>query len=684
MPTPFARPVLAHAVLLALGVSPAFAQPAPATRLDPVIITVDPLARDELQIQRPVSVLRGDALRDKEGTNLGDTLGREPGVQSSSYGPGAGRPIIRGMDSARVRVTESGLGVADVSGASPDHRVSADTLLAPQVEILRGPATLLYGSGAIGGLVNVVSERVPFDRLDKAGGQFNLRGSTAERERAAALALDGPVTRDGAWRLEGFKQRTDAYALAAPLRDDTGAVIADKRLPNSQTDTQSVALGGAWFGATAGTRLGAAVQRYESDYGIPNPEEPVTIRLRRTRTELNADAGQALGPLAGLKTKLAVTDYTHTEFEPTGEPGATFTSKGTEARAEWPWGTREAWRGVLGVQLTQMQTRGAGEGELPKTAHRGAALFAVQERAFGALTAELGARVDSDRYRVQEDYAAGNRAPSRSFALTTVSAGASWALAPGWSLGGTLTSAERAPAVEELYFVGAHPATFAYEVGDPDLKKERSTNLDLSLRFAQPRLRAQASVFVNRVRNYIYGFFDGSGTDILDENGNVEETLSNLFFAQADARLHGGEAHVIMGDRTGAQARLWGDTVRARLTSGPARDNNLPRTSPGRLGLDLGWREADWTTQVAVTRVMKQARVAAFDLRNGEAESTTAGYTVLDATATLRVALAGLPLKLYVQGRNLTDQDIRIHTSFLKDIAPPPGRSLWVGVRGSF
>jgi iron complex outermembrane receptor protein len=673
--------MLTTLALAVMQTSDALAQSA---ALEPVLVTADPLDRNLLDLQRPVSVLRGDALRLRESTNLGDTLGRELGVQSSAYGPGAGRPIIRGMDSARVRITESGLGVADVSGASPDHRVAADTLNARQVEVLRGPSTLLYGSGAIGGLVNIVSERVPQVRAAEFGAQATLRASTAERERAGAVDLNGPLGTAASWRIEGFKQKTSDYDLAAPLRDAAGDVIAADRLPNSQTDTQSAALGASWFGE-AGRRIGMALQRYESNYGIPSPGEPVTIELRRDRYELHGDHAVAFGPFSGLRSKFAYTDYKHTEFEPSGEAGATFTNRGLEGRVELPHAALAGWRGVVGVQLSQNTTRGVGEGELPKVEAQQAALFVVEERTFGSVRAELGARVEHEGYDVKESYADGTRAPSRDFSLFTLSAGAGWRFAPAWEATLTLTAGQRAPAVEELYFVGAHPATFAYEFGDPKLKKEQSTNLDLGLRYVEGPWRAQANVFVNRVRNYIYGFFDGTTTDLLDENGNVEETFSNLFFTQADARLRGGEAELVYGESTGVQARLWGDTVRAKLTSGANRDGNLPRISPSRLGLDLGWRADAWSATLFVTRVFEQDKVSSFDLRDGVAESATPGYTRVDLGLVWRLPLptVAAPLTLFLQGRNLTDQDIRVHTSFLKGVAPPPGRSVVLGLRAA-
>ena len=665
---------------LALAVMQAGDARAQLATLDPVLVTADPLDRGLLDLQRPVSVLRGDELRLREASNLGDTLGRELGVQSSAYGPGAGRPIIRGMDSARVRITESGLGVADVSGASPDHRVAADTLNARQVEVLRGPSTLLYGSGAIGGLVNIVSERVPLRRESAFGAQVSLRASTAERERAGAVDLNGPLGTAASWRIEGFKQRTSDYELAAPLRDVAGDVIAAERLPNSQTDTQSVALGAAWFG-DQGRRIGLAAQRYESDYGIPNPDEPVTLRLRRDRYEVHADHGVAFGPFSGLRSKFAATDYRHTEFEPDGAAGATFSNRGLEGRIELPHAAVAGWRGVLGMQLSHNTTRGAGEGELPKVEAQQVALFVVEERSFGRVRAELGARAEREAYDVKESYADGTRAPSRGFSLFTLSAGAGWRFAPAWETTLTLTAGQRAPAVEELYFVGAHPATFAYEVGDPDLKKEQSTNVDLGLRYADGPWRAQANLFVNRVRNYIYGFFDGTTTDVLDDDGNVEESLSNLLFTQGNAQLRGGEAELAYGARSGVQARLWGDTVRARLRGGGQGESALPRMVPTRLGLDLGWRADRWGATLFLTRVFRQERVSSFDLRNGQAEQPTAGYTRLDFGASWRPE--GLAVTFFVQGRNLSNQNMRVHTSFLRNLAPPPGRSVVAGVRAA-
>jgi len=685
-PSIFLRPALARAVTAALAsmasVAPALAQtptPTPAQTLERVIITLTPLSRTELDALQPIDVLRGDELRLKEGTTLGETLARQLGVQSSAYGAGAGRPIIRGQDAARVRITESGLGVADVSSLSPDHRVAADTFNSQQVEVLRGPGTLLYGSGASGGLVNIVSQRIPQQRLSEFGAGLHLRGTTAERERLGALELQGPVGDGAAWRLEGFKQRTSDYELAEPLRNESGDVIASDRLPNSRADTQSIAAGAAAFGSDF--RVGGALQRYQSKYGIPNPEEPVTIDMKRTRTELQGDLTREFGVFSSLRTKFSYTDYQHAELEPSGDVGARFTNRSSEGRIELPHRSIGGFTGVLGVQLLGAEIRGAGEGTLPETRQRNGAIFAIEEQRFGTVRTEFGARYEQVRYRVQEDYGDGVRAASRDFDLYSGSAGAAWEFAQGYDIGATVTYSQRGPTAEELYFVGVHPATFAFEIGDSSLRKERAFNVDIALRKTTGPIRGKVNLFVNRIRDYVYGAFDGSTTDVLDEDGAVEETLSNLFYRQDDARFRGAEAELELGESRGPQARLWADTVGATLISGANAGANLPRISPTRYGLDLGWRADAWSAQAAVTRVQRQDRVAVFDLRDGEPETATPGYTRVDLSAVYAVPFGSVPIKVYAQVRNITDRDIRVHTSFLKEFAPQAGRSYWLGVR---
>lgn len=637
--------------------------PALTRTLETVYVTASPLAQNEdLDVLQPVQVIGGDRLRLKEGTNLGASLATELGVQSSAYGAGAGRPIIRGLEGARVAVTESGITSGDVSSVSPDHRVAVDIFNAQQVEILRGPSALLYGSGAIGGLVNVVNQRIPLQHPQNLGGELNLRAGSAEHETLAAFGLNAPLGEQSALRLEGFKQRTGNYELAN----------SSERLANSATDTQSLSLGSSWF--TEAGLLGAAITRYESEYGIPNPDEPVTIKLKRNRLDTRADLDQSFGVFTALRSKLSFVDYQHTEFEPDGAAGATFKNRGFEGRLELPHAPLAGWQGVTGVQFNRLTTSGQGEGFLPNTRGQALALFAVEERKIGVMRYELGARAEQQRFNVKEGDETGVFKPSRDFSLFSLSGASGWAFTPGYEFTASLALSQRAPAVEELYFEGVHPATFAYEIGNSSLGKETSQNLEFGVRKTAGWWQWRASVFQNRFKDYIYGSFDGSTTDV---DG---EAFYNLAYQQDNARFRGVELEAAVGEKTGWHSRMWGDMVRAQITSGINSGHNVPRLAPARFGLDLGYRAGVWSGLLALTRVAEQNRTSSFDLRNGVPETATAAYTLLDLSATY----AWRNTTLYLQGRNLTDEEARVHTSFLKDFAPLPGRSVVLGVKAAF
>lgn len=630
----------------------------------PVVVTASPFSdRDELQFLQPVSILTGSELRLRESGNIGATLARQLGVHSSAYGAGAGRPIIRGMDSSRVRITESGLGTGDVSSASPDHRVAADTFNSRQVEVLRGPATLLYGSGAVGGLVNIVSDRIPLRLPQRWGAQWNVHGGSSNDQSLLAFGWDAPVHKNIALRLEGFHQHANDYERAK-----SGA-----KLTNSATETQSVSVGGTVFAQNH--LIGLALQRYDSEYGIPNPDEPVTIKLKRNRVEGRAEGELGTEVLKAFRLKWAWNDYAHTEFEPEGTAGATFKSQGLETRLELPHHLWAGWDGVFGLQLQQSKTQGKGEGNLPLTQGQALAFFIVEERKIAAWRYELGLRAEHEKFRVKEDDDNGIRKASRDFGLFTLSGGMTWS---GWadhsiSILGALS--QRAPAVEELYFEGAHPATFAYEIGNPQLKKEQSTNVEVRLARDRGWWRWQISAFQNRLENYIYGSFDGSTTSV---DG---ESWYNLFYRQDNARFRGMEAELSLGNTFGWQGRLWGDWVRAQLTSGANAGQNVPRMAPARLGVEFGYKAPAWMVQFSGTRVARQNRVSSFDLREGVAEQATQAYTWWDVSLTYQV---GKSASIYLQGKNLTDVEANVHTSFLKAQAPLPGRTWILGLRAEF
>lgn len=680
----FRTSLLAGAVASALAASPlALAQqpPAPSSsapkpeekveRLDEVVVTASPLGRKEADLAQPATVLSGEELRRKRGASIGETLSNELGVQSSAFGPGAARPIIRGLDGPRIRVLENGIGTLDVSTLSPDHAVTTEPLFARQVEVLRGPASLVYGSGAIGGVVNVVSNIVPDFVPPSPTGSAELRFGSANRERSGAAELTSG-TGDFAMHVEGFARKTTDYRIPGyAVRDDPES--ASGRLPDSAIDSKGGGVGGSW--ASGNSYAGLGVSRLESDYGIPSGEGG-KISLRQTRWQGASDIDAPLPGITRARVRLGASDYEHRELESTGEVGTTFRNKAKEGRLELghvPW---KDGKGALGFQFSDRDFSAAGEEVVvPKTRTRTGAVFLVEEKTMGAWTLDGGARYERETQRPEGEN------PSRDFSLGTLSAGAVWRFAPGYQASLYATRAERGPAAEELYSNGPHGATSSFEVGDAGLRKEVSRNLDLTVRRTEGEWQWKVNVFANRVRDFIYAAsrdLDGDGVaDIVNDEGELDPEGGLLYqqYTQGDARFHGVEAELRWQPKGSPWGvRVFGDTVRGKLEQG----GNLPRISPSRFGASLDAKSGPWSGIVTATRVKEQDRVA-------ELESSTPGYTKVDAELAYRFGGGSRGgLVAFLQGTNLLDRDIRVHTSYLKDVAPLMGRSFLLGVRGEY
>lgn len=640
--------------------------------LPPVVVTATPFDdRSELDMAQPVSVLKGDDLRRKREASLGDTLSRELGVASSSFGPGAGRPIIRGLDGPRIRVLQNGIGTLDLSNTSPDHAVTAESLNASQIEILRGPATLLYGSGASGGVVNVVSGRIP-DRLFKSiRSDIEIRGNTATEERAGAFNAAGSI-RQMSWSIDGFKRKTGDYHIpghADKSRPDSKSGVVE----NSAVDSGGVSLGSSFVGERG--FLGGSISRLESEYGVPSPEGS-RIDLKQTRYDLSGELDTPVIGFEKLKVRMGYNDYKHDEIERTGEVATRFRNQELESRAEFSHAPIANWKGVFGVQVQDRNFSALGdEAVIPATKSRSTGIFIVEERNWNRWRLELGGR--GEHAALNPDQAL----PSRSFGLYNISAGILWKFVDGYGLSLSATRGQRAPSTEELYIRGAHRGTATFQTGDTTLSSETTNNVDLALRNAAGPVKWKVNVFHNWIGNYIFvrsADVNGDGLpDRSDDTGALNPAGEFLVqnFAQAGARFYGAEAEAIFTLKPEAlDVRLFTDYVRGKLDAG----GNVPRVTPLRFGLEVNYSRGPWAANVSGTRVMRQDRVA-------ELETSTPGYTLLNAEASYRVKKAGSNgIKLFLQGRNLLNEEMRVHTSFLKNFAPLPGRALVVGVRGEF
>lgn len=645
---------------------------------EPITVTTAPGARGLDEVAQPVQVIGGRELAAQREPTLGETLAGEPGVSSTYFGPGASRPVIRGLGGDRVRILEGGIGSGDASSTSPDHAISHDPLSTERIEIVRGPGTLLYGSSAIGGVVNVIDDRIPRYALETPlTGTVELRGGTVADERSGAASLSGGLGAL-AWHLGGLARETDDYAIpgfAEEAHEDEEQEGVRGLLANSAIETRNLS-GGVSVVGQAGF-LGVAFTRFDDTYGIPGhghepeelapaqgEEEVVTIDLDQRRFDLEGELNRPVGAFSGLRLRLGTADYEHVELEG-AETGTVFTNEAWEARLEAPhrpWGDLT---GALGLQLSGRDFVAIGEEAfVPPTDTDVWAVFAFEELTAGSARLQAGLRFE--RQKIAAVPEAG--AVERTLDGISASAGVVWSPAPAWSVSGSLARAVKLPNAEELFSNGPHLATNAFEIGDPDLDNETSVGIDLGIGRTEGRVTGELSFFLNRFSDFIFE----------RRTGEIEDGLDVFRYTQDDARFTGAEAHVdveLLHDEPHHVAlELIGDYVRAELVD---EDEPLPRIPPVRLGVGIHYQGDALWGRVETRRVTEQDRVAPL-------EEPTEGYTFLNATLGYRFFSGGLVHDLILRGSNLTDAEARNHVSFLKDVAPLPGRDLSLAYRLSF
>lgn len=625
-----------------------------SSQVDEIVVTAGGEARSRLDLAQPVSVLGGEELGLRLAPTLGETLAQEPGVSSTYFGPGASRPVIRGLGGDRVRVLQEGIGTNDASSTSADHAVSVDAGVAERIEVLRGPATLLYGSSAIGGVVNVIDGAIPEYATDDAlSGSLELRGGTAADERSGSLGLDGGHGR-WAWHVSGLRRVTGD--LAVP-----GGTVA-----NSDVETASASAGASHFFGDRGF-LGIAVSGFDSEYGLPgghgeedeHDDEDVRIDLEQRRLDLKGRVSAPFGAFDALKVRFGAGDYRHVELEG-GEIGTSFFNDEWEGRLELVQRQRGSWRGSLGLQARHRDFVAIGEEAfVPASKTRSWAVFAFEEWELGRLTFQLGGRFESQELDPE------GALPDRGFDGVSASAGLVWKVDDGHSVAVSLARSTKLPNAEELYSDGPHVATRTFEIGDPGLDQETSLGLDVSLRRQSGRFTGELTFFVTRFDDFIFQTFTGGEEDGLPVVRYVQDDAV-LAGAELESRFelwHGGSSHLDL--------QLFGDYVEAELR---ATGEPLPRMPPLRYGAGLHYHGDRLHGMLEVRRTDGQDRLAAH-------ETATAGFTFVNASVSYRTFRGSKIYDLLLRGRNLTDEEGRNHVSFLKDEVPLPGRDVSLAVR---
>lgn len=674
------------AVFAVLTAATAAADPQQHRELAEVVVTATPIALDRQSTAKPTNVLTGDDLLASLAPTVGETVSGEPGIRSTFYGPSASRPVIRGLGGDRVQVMTDGLATLDASGLSEDHAVAIDPALADQVEIIRGPATLVYGSGAAGGLVNVVTNRLHEDVPAAPEGLVELRGDTALGERAVAGRLDAGLGRialhaDGVWR-ETEDYEIPGFAQSRRLRAEEiaeGEEPGDMRdtVENSASRTAAGGVGASYVGD--GWTLGLAVSRYDTRYGIPGghghehgAEEPggepveeeeeegdVSIDLKQDRLDLAARFDLPAFGGSTLRLRGAANGYEHAELEPSGEVGTLYEVDGRELRASLDHGRRDGLYGTLGLQWQEVDLAAEGEEAfIPDSRTRTFGAFVFEKRDFEKTSVEFGLRWD--RQEVDGAGLAGYDDESLNASL-----GGLWQFAERVALVGQVVRSERHPSSTELYADGPHAATRQYEIGDGGLDTERGVTGDLGLRVEAGGASGEIRVFASRYDGYIF----------LSPTGAEEDGLPVYQFLQRDARFRGleAEASLPLGAGSGLTLGLSGDYVRGELDAG----GDLPRMPPLRLGVSLSLERGAFGADVEAERYFEQDRVT-------EGELPTDAFTLVAASLRYRPDWAGRDVVLFLRGSNLLDEDARVHSSPLKDELPLPGRSLSAGLRIGF
>jgi len=728
------KKVLTAAVTLLVGIriataqnpSPISSSPSPSpspgvAEAERVVVSGGAIEQSETDKAQSVTILTEDNLKLQTAPTLGDTLSTQPGVGGSDFTAGASRPVIRGQADNRVRVLNNWTEVFDVSNISPDHAPSVSTLLSQSIEVVRGPATILFGSGAIGGVVNVTDNLIPVEQpVERISGEVDGRFDSADLERGGAMALTLSPFRHFVIHAEGSILRTDdrsipGFALDQRIRSE---LTPEQRhnngfggnpfgtVPNTFVKTKDFGIGASYVWDKG--YIGVSYNRYLSEYGVPDdpevdepgvPPERVHLNVRKDQYNVRSSIVDPFPWFSVANLKFVYTDYKHDEID-NDTVGATFKTRGVDSRIELvhhPVGPLE---GSIGSQVFYKELSVLGdEAFLQPNETLAVAGFIFEEVKLAPVRLQFGARVEHDSLSIDSSNPelTSLTSPSQKnqdFLPISGAAGALYDFARDWQLTLNLAYSQRAPTSEELFARGPHDATFQFIIGDPNLDVEINRTVDLSLR----RTAGRVTGFISGYYTSYDGFIDFNPT------GQFEDGLQVFIYTPKNATFYGGEGrvdfhllpleltrsneasdeksvkNVIMGGQETTQKnpndlylRLQADYVHAEDSSGEP----LPRITPFRYGISLNYESEHWLASIEGWRVDAQNRVADF-------ETPTPGYTFLNVSVGYKFQWGRTYNYVYARGTNLLDAEARDHLSFLKEVLPLPGRSVVLGLRTTF
>ena len=681
-------------VFLVLFASPAWSQDQ-ADSLPQ--LNVSGVRENDSGILSPHKVLSGDELQNKLAGSLGATLANELGVSATGYGAGASRPVIRGLEGPRVQILQNGLSVGDVSSISADHAVANPIQNAHQIEILRGAAALLYGSGSSGGLVNVVNDRIVTSMPDAVSGLINTSYETVNQGKTANIELDAPagplalhldsaISNSNNYRIPGFAEQGGPNANWAINPGEPVNIPYSGKLPFSYSNQNSLGLGATYLRSDGYT--GISLERMNHNYGIPTYEGGF-IQQSQNRYDIAHQANDPFDGFSSIKISAANSNYQHTEFLNNGAPSTQWNNTATEARLEMAHKEFLGSKGIIGAQVTgaTLNATDLTTGNyaiVPQTKSNSTALFLIEEGRYGPVKTSLGARYN---YATQnpnsttpfpsassQEFVPNSYGPpslqNRQFNLMSYSAGGLLDVAKGYGLGLSYTVSQRAPSAQELYSYGPHDSTATFDIGNSNLGTETSHNVEVNFQKTLGLIRSKASIYRNQFTNYIYGFYTGSYSQ-------ANENFSVVQASQANASIRGAEGEISYNwNQTGVGARVFGDVSQGTFNSG----GNLPLQPAPRLGSELAYQRNGWLTSATYIYSYQQNRLASWEI------GPTPSYNLLNANLSYTERVGKVNWTGYLIMKNLLNDEIRYATSpmAVRLYAPQPGRSLLVGIRAAF
>ena len=650
---------------------------------------------NEQGLLSPNKILAGDELQNKLAGTLGATLANELGVSATGYGAGASRPVMRGLEGARVQILQNGLSVGDVSSISADHAVANPIQNAHQIEILRGASALVYGSGSSGGLVNVVNDRIVTSMPDMVSGAINTSYETVNQGKTANIEVDAPagplalhfdsaVSNSNNYQIPGYAEQGGPNANWSINPNQPVNVPYSGKLPFSYSNQNSLGLGATYIRTDGYT--GVSLERMNHNYGIPTYEGGF-IQQSQNRYDFSHQTNDPFDGFSSIKVSAANTNYQHTEFTNAGVAATQWNNTATEARVEMMHKEFLGSKGVIGAQvngatLNATDLSSNNYAIVPQTKSNSSALFWVEEGRYGPVKTSLGARYSyagqNPNLATQFPSPSSQGVPSsygpptlqnRQFNLMSYSAGGMLDVARGYGLGLSYTVSQRAPTPQELYSYGPHDSTATFDIGNANLATETSHNVELSFQKTLGLFRSKASLYRNQFSNYIYGFYTGAYSTV--------NNFSVVQASQASANIKGAEGELTYNwNQNGVGGRVFGDISQGSFNAG----GNLPLQPAPRLGSELAYQRDGWLTSATYIYSYQQNRLATWEV------GPTPSYNLVNANLSYTERVGKINWTGYVMLKNLLNEEIRYATSpmAVRLYAPQPGRSLMVGVRAAF